>query len=95
MDIYALIESCSTSGLNAGRYSFDEQQKYITARDIISNHPWGTYGINGKGPFEWTYLVDCSSEHLENILRTQYQITSLTTLIITAILMDRKEKEKV
>lgn len=30
---------------------------------------WGTYGKNGNEPLRWVRLIDCSSEHLVNIIK--------------------------
>jgi len=35
---------------------------------------WGTYGKGGNEPLKWVKLVDCTTEHLEAILRTQPQV---------------------
>lgn len=66
----------------------------INARQIIDEHKWGTYGENASKPFKNVKLVDCSTEHLSAILGTQPQITSLTTMVIMAILMERKSLSK-
>jgi hypothetical protein len=29
---------------------------------------WGTYGKGGNEPLRWVRLIDCSSEHLVNII---------------------------
>lgn len=68
---------------------------HISARELIDEHTWGTYGKEGKGPCKDVKLVDCDTEHLKNILRTQPQITSFTTLVIVAILMERSAIKKV
>ena len=62
---------------------------------------WGTFGKGGvehchgyegcpQHPLTWKRLVDCDSEHLQAILRTQYQIRNTDyPAIIKAILADR------
>ena|SRR5271154_1621992 len=65
---------------------------------------WGTYGkggvehCNGTCPLhqlEWKKLVDCYTEHLQAILRTQPQIVGHEyTDIIHSILADRGVKPK-
>lgn len=90
MNIYRAIENCSDEGVKFGILSFVDQRSGLSAEFIISEFTWGTYGINGKNPLKYVKLVDCSTEHLNNILRTQPQITSLTTLVIMAILMARE-----
>lgn len=51
---------------------------------------WGTYGKNGKSPLKWTLLRNCSTEHLEAILRTQQHITVDYKMVILAILEKRR-----
>lgn len=104
-DIYELIENlvwemgsgseylslCFPRGLAISQYVANAPTaRSISARYIIENHQWGTRGVDGKLPLRVVKLVDCDSEHLKNILRTQSHISSLTTLVITAILMERK-----
>lgn len=36
--------------------------------DEAKNAVWGTYGVSGKDPLKWVYLVDCSTEHLNGIM---------------------------
>jgi hypothetical protein len=57
---------------------------------IVNNLRWGTRGINGLLPLKWVRLIDCSSEHLTNILGTQPQCAGLYSDIIEAILRARK-----
>lgn len=59
------------------------------ASNVIERHTWGTKGPNGDKPYKEVRLVDCSTEHLKNILRTEAQITPLTALVIMAILLER------
>lgn len=66
-----------------------------TARELIDGHTWGTYGKDGGSSCKNVKLIECETEHLKNILRTQPQITSFTTLVIVAILMERNAIEKV
>ena len=53
---------------------------------------WGTYGKSGSDPLKWKKLIDCETEHLEAILRTQPHIKQYSGLkeIIESILEDRK-----
>lgn len=51
---------------------------------------WGTYGKNGDEPLRYVRLVDCSTEHLMSILRTERQIEENYVTIIKEILSDRK-----
>ena len=64
------------------------------ARNIIDNHTWGTRGKSGAEPCHKVKLAECETEHLKNILRTQPQISTLTTLVIIAILMERNAFKK-
>jgi hypothetical protein len=51
---------------------------------------WGTYGKSGVEPLRMVKLVDCETDHLLEILRTQHHIrrTDYET-IIRSILKDR------
>lgn len=51
---------------------------------------WGTYGKKRDQAIEWVRFVDCSTNHLQAILRTQKQIPGVAKLIIESILRDRK-----
>lgn len=50
---------------------------------------WGTFGGDGKQPLKWVRLIDCSTEHLLNILRTQFYISTLYVKVINLILEGR------
>lgn len=50
---------------------------------------WGTYGADGKGPLRWVRLVDCNTEHLQNILKTQPRIPNHYIMAIRDILKAR------
>lgn len=50
---------------------------------------WGTYGYDGKSPLTWVRLVDCSSDHLQNILKTQAHISPFYEFVIRFILKMR------
>jgi hypothetical protein len=58
--------------------------------ELMFKRRWGTYGIGGLQPLKWVRLVDCSSEHLKNILKTQFHINDLYRKIINFILQSRK-----
>lgn len=62
---------------------------------MIDGHTWGAYGKTGRKRLKEVFLKDCETEHLKNILRTQPQITCITTLVIVAILMERKSYKRV
>jgi len=55
---------------------------------------WGTYGLPPRLPIRWVRLVDCTSLHLKNILRTQHQITPEYRYSIHLILAYREYKER-
>jgi hypothetical protein len=50
---------------------------------------WGTFGIDGKQPLQYVRLIDCSTEHLSNILK-QRNISEIYQKVIGLILKDRK-----
>lgn len=51
---------------------------------------WGTYGKNGDQPLTYVRLIDCSTDHLKAILRTQEDRTDPEYVkIIKSILDDR------
>lgn len=59
--------------------------------EVVKAHAcWGTFGFDGKGPLRWVKLVDCDTEHLQNILKTQPQIPSHYLMAIKDILKERK-----
>ena len=59
---------------------------------------WGTYGLHpsgdiwktGPGPLRWVELGDCDSDHLRNILTTQFHITDGYRTAIKLILESRE-----
>ncbi len=57
--------------------------------EAIRRAVWGTYGKSGQEPLKWVRLMDCSTEHLEAILRTQHHITNDIRYIIGEILKAR------
>lgn len=50
---------------------------------------WGTNGKNGDQPTKWIPLFECETEHLQNILKTQFHIKKETQELIKAILVER------
>ena len=50
---------------------------------------WGTYGPTGTDRLSIKYLNDLDTDHLENILVTQYEITELYRKVILYILKRR------
>lgn len=64
------------------RASFDDLKKIAR---------WGTFGPSGNDPLKWVKLIDCSTEHLEAILKTQHHIIGTAYVdIIKSILADRR-----
>lgn len=95
--LYLQIENHSERHRVSRRY-FDDMgstahmsTRDMNSRELIDYHPWGTYGPPGHHhPLKWVKLVDCSDEHLCNILRTEeWHITNFTKLVIYAILLKR------
>lgn len=52
---------------------------------------WGTYGSPAEHPVRWVRLMDCTTDHLCNILSSQQLPTSYTS-VIDAILVDRHKR---
>lgn len=50
---------------------------------------WGTYGKPKKKRVKWVKLKSCSTEHLQAIVKTQYQIDQVFKTIVQSILQDR------
>ena len=60
-----------------------------------ANAVWGTYGKNSDQPLTWKRLVDCETDHLQAILRTQGGLSMTYMEIIHSILKDRGETPEV
>ena len=58
------------------------------------NLRWGTYGKDACHELRWVKLGDCSTGHLQAILRTQWQIDALYKRAIKAILHERQSDAK-
>lgn len=56
----------------------------------VKHAVWGTYGKCGTQPLRYVRLIDCSTEHLLAILRTQPHISSGVRFVINHILNSRK-----
>jgi len=50
---------------------------------------WGTMGKDGQGPLRFVKLVDCETDHLQAIIKTEIHISWDYLLIIKSILKDR------
>ena len=61
----------------------------ITMTEAMQKMMWGTYGYPAKLPLEWKRLIDLSTNHLRNILRTQPQVSDSFRKVITNILRKR------
>jgi hypothetical protein len=46
----------------------------VVVTEAQANLLWGTYGKSGKEPLKWVRLIDCETDHLQAILRTQPHI---------------------
>ena len=74
-------------------YLEKEQARFVEAK---FETVWGTYGKDAKEPLRYVRLIDCSTDHLQAILKTQPQLDFITSRgftyrkIIQAILDDRK-----
>ena len=53
---------------------------------------WGTYGKPSTFPVRWIRLIDCTTNHLNNIIKTQHQIPQVSRYIIHSILSDRNHE---
>lgn len=72
------IKQC---GMDPEEYTFNEAKYKMV---------WGTYGKNATEPLHYKRLVDCSTNHLIAILKTQHHITNTMRFMIASILRDRK-----
>ena len=52
---------------------------------------WGHRGITGQDPLKYKKLIDCDTNHLENILKNIPNISEIHRLVIDSILLDRNE----
>ena len=53
---------------------------------------WGTYGIPAEKPVRWIRLIDCPTDHLFDILKTQPQLPLSYRTVIKSILDDRHNR---
>ncbi len=63
--------------------------KLASFEEIKRSLPWNTYGPQGSQPLTPVRLIECDTNHLENILATQKHLTLLQYHVIIAILRDR------
>ena len=61
---------------------------------IKNNLMWKTIGKNGTSLPHWVKLIDCDTNHLENIIYNVSGLLPITKKIILSILQDRWKKEK-
>ena len=54
--------------------------------DASKRLQWGTFGPDGQRPMQVRYLNDLDTDHLENIMVTQPQITPIYKKVILHIL---------
>lgn len=83
-------------GLSVSHTYIPSEQEINEWKYIVK---WGTYGKNGDEPLRYVRLIDCSSEHLENIIKNLnifgFCHNRTYEEIAKAILRDRKhEKEE-
>jgi hypothetical protein len=60
--------------------------------EAVQQYRWGNRGEYGDEQLSYKRLVDCDTEHLENILSTQYLLPEFPKRVIIAILRDRYSK---
>jgi hypothetical protein len=65
-----------------------------TFGDAVKAHTWGTLGPDGQSPLKQIRLIDASTDHLENIIATQGNISEITRRVILRILRDRRLPDK-
>lgn len=64
----------------------------ITVTDLqkaIETAEWGTYGPTGTDKLKYVRLIDCSTEHLEAILKQCQQYHDTYVILINEILKQR------
>lgn len=65
-----------------------------TMDECINKLLWGTRGIKGNKPVRYILLKDCSTKHLQAILKTQDQIEdTVFSRVIREILTRRKNTQ--
>ena len=65
----------------------------VTLKEAKQKLFWGTYGLPPMYPPRWVLLKNCSTKHLENILKTQHHITNELKAVINKLLNDRENGE--
>lgn len=58
--------------------------------EYAHNNKWGTYGPNGNEKLRWVPIIELSSDHIENILITQYHLNEERRAAMIAVLNSRK-----
>lgn len=64
-----------------------------TLDELANTKLWGTFGPDGVGPMRMRTLGSLDTEHLENILITQKQISTIYSAVILHILKGRYRSE--
>lgn len=77
--------------MNANKNKFVSGHIKATLEELKPIARWGTNGKNGKKSLRWVRLINCSTAHLNAILRTQPFIGPLYLEIIQSILADRAD----
>lgn len=70
------------------RCGLEKDSPLIEARNKMQ---WGTFGKNGDEKFKWVLLCECSTNHLNNIFKTQNYINKNVVIVIHDILLERGE----
>lgn len=58
--------------------------------EAVATAVWGTYGKSGDQPLKFVKLCECTTDHLNAIIRTQARIDPLYIKIIQHVLDKRK-----
>lgn len=64
-------------------------KKAADRQEIKKRLLWGTYGKYAEHSMKLVRLIDCSTEHLHNILRTELHVGPYMREIIIEIIRDR------
>lgn len=80
-----IISDCSKFYLEEVDYMIEF--KFLKPEEILF---WGTFGKNGKDPVKYLSLNELESDHIQNILLTQKNISAYYRNIFKKILRKRK-----
>lgn len=65
-----------------------------SAEEVMDKLVWGTYGPKGDQPLKWVFLKECSTDHLQAILKVP-NLSPIVKFAIDGILDGRKGKVEV